>query len=353
MQKPLLILPILWAAGLAALIPLPCAAEPGLPEHFTRLDRLPGPKIVASAEAYPGGAHNVGNILEGKFRREYSSNGKGTDTFIEFDFGAPTAVAAFRHVDRNDPATIAASQLTFLDESGAVVGTVPVKHVNTRAGVTCLVFPSPVTARRVRWQVTELDTDLRTVGGAEIAFYIAGKTEPLPTATTLEAKAPQILERRAGASVQMVKVTVRYPYAEPVRGIVRLPGAEGEAVNLQFGSQTVELPVPAVTAEKAVKVEIEAGGRTVTSREVTLKPVRKLEIYLLPHSHNDIGYTALQADVEKKQNSNLEDCAAVGEGHRGLSRGRPLQMEYGSALERGELPPRRHAGTTGGLPRRR
>jgi hypothetical protein len=31
-----------------------------------------------------------------------------------------------------------------------------------------------------------------------------------------------------------------------------------------------------------------------------------MEIYLLPHSHNDIGYTALQADVEKKQNSNIE-----------------------------------------------
>jgi hypothetical protein len=44
----------------------------------------------------------------------------------------------------------------------------------------------------------------------------------------------------------------------------------------------------------------------VASREVTLKPVRKLQIFLLPHSHNDIGYTALQADVVKKQNSNIE-----------------------------------------------
>ena len=55
-----------------------------------------------------------------------------------------------------------------------------------------------------------------------------------------------------------------------------------------------------------MKVEVEAGGQTVASREVTLKPVRKMEIFLLPHSHNDIGYTALQADVVKKQNSNIE-----------------------------------------------
>ena len=44
----------------------------------------------------------------------------------------------------------------------------------------------------------------------------------------------------------------------------------------------------------------------MASREVTLKPVRQMEIFILPHSHNDIGYTALQADVVKKQNSNIE-----------------------------------------------
>jgi alpha-mannosidase len=298
-------LPVAFVVGLGSLPCFPCAAEPGLPEHFTRLERVPGPKIISSAEAYPGGAHEVGNILRGRFRREYSSNAKGTDTFIVFDFGAPTAVAAFRHVDRNDPATIAGSKLTFLDESDGVVATVPVKHVNKRAGVTCLVFPAPVTARRVRWQVTELGSDLRTVGGAEIAFYTAAQPESLPTATSLEASAPQMLERRSKGLVQPLKVKVSYPYAEPVPGVVRLAGVGGKVVNLQFGSQTLELAAPAVAADKAIKVEVEAGGRVVASREVTLKPVRKLEIYILPHSHNDIGYTALQADVEKKQNGNI------------------------------------------------
>ena len=77
-------------------------------------------------------------------------------------------------------------------------------------------------------------------------------------------------------------------------------------VQLKFGSQSVDLSLPAVEADKAVKVEVEAGGHAVASREVTLKPVRKMQIFLLPHSHNDIGYTELQAEVEKKQNSNIE-----------------------------------------------
>ncbi len=306
MHKPLLGLPIFIATGLLLLGSPAYGAEPGTPASFTRLEPLPTPKIAASAEAYPGGSFNASNIIDGNPRTEYSSTSLGTKTFIEFDFGAPTIVAAFRHLDRNDPATVGASELTFLDDAGAVVGTVPVKHVNQRAGVTFLALPNPVTARRVRWQVTRMGAGLATVGGAEIAFFSAGKPESQPAATALEVRAPQLLERQGAALVQALKVVVNYPYAEPVDGVVRVTGAEPKQVQLKFGSQSVDLSLPAVEADKAVKVEVEAGGHAVVSREVTLKPVRKMQIYLLPHSHNDIGYTELQAEVEKKQNSNIE-----------------------------------------------
>jgi hypothetical protein len=306
MRQPSPIPALLSITSLVSLFCLQSAGEPGLPNGFTRLEPVPAPKIVASAEAYPGGAHNVSNISDGNVQTEYSSNAKGTNTFIEFDFGAPVNVAAFRHVDRNDPATIASSELAFLDDSGAVVGRVPVKHVNQRGGVTLLALPSPVTARRVRWQVTGLGASYGTVGGAEIVFFTLGKAETLPKGATLEVRTPQMVERQGAALIQPLKITVKYPYAEPVAGVVRLAGAEGKAIPLQFGSQTVDLSVPAVAADKKIKVELEAGGQPVASREVTLKPVRKLEIFILPHSHNDIGYTALQAEVEKKQNSNIE-----------------------------------------------
>jgi hypothetical protein len=306
MQKPLLNLPILVATGLVSLCGFVCAGAPGLPNGFTRLKQLPAPKIVASAEAYPGGNYNAGNIIDGKAQTEYSSNGKGTNTFIEFDFGAATGVAAFRHLDRNDPATIAASELAFLDSAGSVVGTVPVKHVNQRGGVTFLTLPSPVTARRVRWQVTQLGAGLGTVGGAEIAFFTAGETESTPRGITIDSRTPQLLQRDGTALVRPLVITINSPYVEAVAGVVRLAGAEGKAADLKFGSQSFDLSVPAVEAEKTVKVEVEAGGQMVASREVTLKPVRRMDIYILPHSHNDIGYTALQADVVKKQDSNIE-----------------------------------------------
>jgi alpha-mannosidase len=306
MKKPLVCLPALVLSCFSFLVHPAHSADSGVPEHFTRLEPLPPPKIVASAQAYAGGRHNARNILAGKPGAEYASASRGTNTFIEFDFGAPTSVTAFRHVDRNDPATIAASELTFLDASGTVVSKVPVKHVNQRAGVTSLLLPKPVTAQRVRWQVTRVGAGFTTVGGAHIAFYTAGKTESAPLGTTLEARAEQMLERQGEALVQPLKVTVHYPYAEPVLGKLRIAGASAEPMNLQLGSQTIEVRVPAVTSEKAVKLEVEAVGQTVASQQVTLKPVRQMEIFILPHSHNDIGYTALQADVVKKQDSNIE-----------------------------------------------
>ncbi len=295
--------------GIAALSPLSgsYAGEPGAQQTFTPLEELAPPKIIARAEAFPGGQYDSANIIDGNTKTEYSSNAKGTNTFIEFDFGAPTQVTAFRHVDRNDAATIGASELTFLDQAGGVIATAAVKHVNRRAGVTFLLIPSPVTAQRVKWRVTALGSRHPTVGGAEIAFFRGGKPESAPSRVTVSGtRAVQLLERQGSAMVQPLQVTIESPYAEPVNGMVRIAGTEGKTAHLNFGSQTVDLPVPAVDSEKKLKLEVEAGGLIVARREVTVKPVRKLEIFILPHSHNDIGYTALQADVEKKQNSNIE-----------------------------------------------
>src|SRR5262245_19202166 len=128
-------------SGLASLALI---AQTVLGASFTRLEPLAPPRIVSSAEAYPGGQHEPGNLLDGKSSTDYSANGKGTNTFVEFDFGAPVRIRAFRHIDRNDPATLTASELTFSDSDGKVVAVVPISHPNQRSGVTFLVLPSEV-----------------------------------------------------------------------------------------------------------------------------------------------------------------------------------------------------------------
>ncbi len=273
---------------------------------FTRLEQLPAPTISASAEAYPGGHYEPGNLVDGDPATEYSSNGKGTNTFVEFDFANPTAIAGFRHRDRDDPATVAGSELTFFNESGKQVSTVHVTHVNQRAGTTFLVLPAPIITQRVRWRVAELGAGLGTVGGAEVAFYTVVQTDSVPVATSLRVQEQQLLEQREGRPVQRLKAAINYPYLEPLEATVGTADGETRTVHLVPGSQTVDLWVPAVTAPASLQVRLQAGSQTLAAQTLILQPVRPWEIFLLAHSHVDIGYTALQEEVEKKQNSNIE-----------------------------------------------
>jgi alpha-mannosidase len=53
-----------------------------------------------------------------------------------------------------------------------------------------------------------------------------------------------------------------------------------------------------------LQVSLEVNGAALTET-VEVKPVRKVLVYVLPHSHHDLGYTDLQATVEEKQIQNI------------------------------------------------
>jgi hypothetical protein len=82
-------------------------------------------------------------------------------------------------------------------------------------------------------------------------------------------------------------------------------------LRLQSGRQETELMVNAVATETKRQIAVEVDGKTVASREVALKPVPKLTVYITPHSHTDIGYTEIQTAIEDKQVQNLIDGIAA------------------------------------------
>ncbi|MCP5517504.1 MAG: hypothetical protein H7A45_09650 [Verrucomicrobiales bacterium] len=274
---------------------------------FTRLVPRPAPEIAGAARDYPGGNHKVAHLVDGDPRTEYSSASLGPDTFVEFDFGEPVRLAAFRHLDRNDPATVAASVLHFLDAAGREVGRATVEHANARAGVTFHVLPEPVMTRRVRWQVSRLGPQgYGTVGGAEIAFFAAGPLEPQPVGIEITTEAPALAERTDAGLRQPLRVRVDYPYAEPIEVLVALGDAEPRPLRLAAGRQTVEIPLPPASAERRLRLSVTTtDGQPLRAQVVTVPPFRELTVYILPHSHTDIGYTEIQTDIEEKQVNNL------------------------------------------------
>ncbi|WP_438479272.1 glycoside hydrolase family 38 C-terminal domain-containing protein [Oleiharenicola lentus] len=273
---------------------------------YTRLQPLPAPRIVAASEAHPNG-HTPLHLTDGDPKTQYISASKGVQTFVEFDFGRTVQLAAFRHQDRASSATVARSELVGFDDQGREVARVAVVHSGETSGITMHAMAPAIPVRRVRWQITELGgARVGTVGGTEITFFEAGKTVGEPVALTLAAVALPIAQQTESGLQQALHVTIDYPYAESVDARLSVGELPPQPVRLVAGAQTVELAVPVSSQARNWKMELaDANQRVFASQSFAVPPFRELTIYVLPHSHVDIGYTESQADVEEKQVNNL------------------------------------------------
>jgi hypothetical protein len=279
------------------------------PAQFTPLREVK-PRIVASSVAYPGGRYEAANMIDGDERTEYSSASKGRETFIDLDFGRSARLAGFHHVDRADPATVARSRLTFSNTANFAepLAVVEVQHANARSGKTSTTFPV-VKARFVRWQITELGPQrYATVGGAEFRFLEAGEPESRPSQLRVQARAVNAALRSEGGAKQPLEVILDYPYAESCDATIQVASQPPLPIQLQLGSLPIAIPpVSAVARETVVDVCVTAKGHAIR-QSLTIQPPRPWELWFLPHSHNDIGYTHVQTEVEQKQWQYLEDA---------------------------------------------
>ena len=117
------------------------------------------------------------------------------------------------------------------------------------------------------------------------------------------------LQEKDGKMMQPVLVTLRH-FGGEEQASVQMEGAEPTRLALKSGEQTVELQTPAVSEETKQKVLLQVAGKVASAQIVTIKPVRKLTVYILPHSHTDIGYTEIQTAIENKQVNNLVEGIA-------------------------------------------
>ncbi|HEX2973162.1 MAG TPA: polysaccharide lyase family protein, partial [Tepidisphaeraceae bacterium] len=120
---------------------------------------------------------------------------------------------------------------------------------------------------------------------------------------------PALIEK-TGRLYQPLQIPLRH-FGEPVEAVVRVTGAEPVKVAMHPGIQTIDAVVPAVEKDTPVAIGVDVAGKTIASQQLMLSPVRKWEVYLLPHSHVDIGYTLVQTEVEKRQWSHLDAALAA------------------------------------------
>ena len=111
------------------------------------------------------------------------------------------------------------------------------------------------------------------------------------------------IANRRGRLVQPIQLTIAHAGTN-ARLVVRADHHEVERRVLSSGTHTFKVYIDPVETARKVLIEYEIAGRS-DSAEVRVEPVRKVQIFILPHSHHDLGYTALQKDVEEKQMANI------------------------------------------------
>jgi alpha-mannosidase len=156
------------------------------------------------------------------------------------------------------------------------------------------------------------DVEIATLDGSWVLYDWIGFEAPAgvelasaPVTRVAAIDSPAVLVDRDGRLCSPIRVIIRH-VGQPAEATIEATGVEPVKTALKPGSQTIELTTPAVDKETNVTVTVKSAGQTLAERQITIKPVRKWVVYLLPHSHVDIGYTQLQDDVRKKQWQNID-----------------------------------------------
>jgi len=116
----------------------------------------------------------------------------------------------------------------------------------------------------------------------------------------------QSITKLNGEEYQLVRVDILH-FDKPAEALISIGNVKQSfPVNLGFNIFRINVPLVKEPVESDAAVRL--NNKILDEQKIMLYPVNKKTIYLLPHSHNDIGYTHVQTDVEKIQWQNLKDA---------------------------------------------
>jgi len=120
-----------------------------------------------------------------------------------------------------------------------------------------------------------------------------------PLATSFTAQGEPALVKKGRELLQPVRMEISH-IAPPAEAVITRDGAELERVHLDTGYNLSSFHVPAAATERTVELAVNYADGGRLGFTLRLRPVARREIFLLPHSHLDIGYSDRQDVVEKK-----------------------------------------------------
>jgi len=148
------------------------------------------------------------------------------------------------------------------------------------------------------------------VDGEDCESGVWFMTFTYPFSFTPTVRAEPVILRTESREIQLVRLSLdnlcgrcSIEVSVPLQNVLRR--------KLAVGANSFFLPINAVEEKTQLELIYQWNGKTVQRQTVNVQPVIERDIYLLPYSHNDIGYTDIQKNIERKQWRNLEQAVAL------------------------------------------
>ncbi len=120
----------------------------------------------------------------------------------------------------------------------------------------------------------------------------------------VEAEVLPFIRRSQGQPMWMVRFTVMHFGSNTSMKFRYQDGEYSKVSQVMNGLSLIDDYVPYTGESRSLKVRTELGA-TILDTTLQLLPIQHRDLYLVHHSHNDIGYSHLQAEVEVIQNNNI------------------------------------------------
>ncbi len=154
--------------------------------------------------------------------------------------------------------------------------------------------------------------DLTTTTGCWLLYDSIALATPAGVSATPAANTVIVRSARMAPSLLEINGELRQPLSATMlvtgrarSATVHLGQTAVGQIQLHPGVQELHLMVPAVDQETATTLNVTEAGNLLASLPITQQPVRHWIVYILMHSHNDVGYTDIQPNIAKKQARNV------------------------------------------------
>ncbi len=113
--------------------------------------------------------------------------------------------------------------------------------------------------------------------------------------------------RESGGEAQLIELVILHS-GETTDAIVEVGDAVRSPITLHTGSHTVCVRAPAVKQKTDIPIRLRISGKIVAEHQATINPVRPWVVYVLHHTHLDIGYTHVQSEVLDRQIQHIREA---------------------------------------------